>query len=61
MPSIEWNHVILALVAAHYDGDEKRFKDNARELARLYDEAGKPELAEHVIAQYCPEIAFVPM
>lgn len=60
-PSIEWGRIITGLIAAHYDNDEERFKECAVQAAKMYDKAGKCDVAEYIIAQYCPAAAFVPM
>ena len=53
--------IALRLVQAHYSGDEDAFKSASVDLARLCDERGDYELAEHVMAQYAPAFAFRPM
>ena len=60
-PSTEWGRIITGLIAAHYDNDEKRFKERAVKAAKMYDEAGKYEVAEYIMAQYSPGMAFIPM
>lgn len=60
-PSAEWGRVITGLIAAHYDNDEERFKERAVQAAKMYDKAGKYQVAEYIIAQYCPAAAFIPM
>ena len=61
VPSVEWNRIITGLIAAHYDKDEERFKETAVKAAKMYDEAGKYEVSEYIVAQYNPAMAFVPM
>ena len=60
-PTPEWGRIITGLIAAHYDNDEERFKERAVKAAKMYDEAGKYEVAEYVMEQYSSGMAFIPM
>lgn len=51
----------LALVRAHYDGDEAQFLEAARELAKALDADGKAQCASFVRAQCGDEPSWVPM
>lgn len=59
--SAEWSRIVTGLIAAHYDKNEERFKERAVKAAKMYDQAGKYEIAEYILAQWNPAMAFVPM
>lgn len=48
------------LVIAHYEENEKMFKEFSEQLAKYYYENEKPQRAEYILAQISDENVFMP-
>ncbi len=60
-PSTVLTRDALALIRAHYDGDEARFREVAERIAAEFDSAGRYELARFIRAQTGATPSWVPM
>ena len=53
--------IMLVLIYAHYEHNDELYDEKCRELERFYFDNGREDLADWVIAQRVPSLAWVPM
>lgn len=51
-PSAITAKLVLALIRAHLDNDEYKFKETAIDIAEEFQLNGKHDLSEYILAQY---------